>query len=287
MTAPSFDPVQYKAAQKQDWSAAAAGWQRWWPTFERSAQRVSDRLVDLAGLKPGHRVLDLATGLGEPAVTAARRVGPTGQVTAVDQAAQMLALARERAAGLGLTNVEFQEMDAEQAAFPGQRFDAVLSRWGLMFLPDLETALHRIHAVLAAAGGRLAAAVWADPSKVPLISTTMDTLRRELGLPPPAPDIPGPFSLAEEGKLERALREAGFHGMQTERFAVIFGWPSPEDYMRFQQDIAAPAAALLAKESPERRAAVWRAVAEAARPYAAPGGQVRMENEVVCVSARR
>lgn len=286
MPVPSFDPVQYKAAQKQDWSAAAAGWKRWWPTFEQSAQRVSDRLVDLAGLKPGHRVLDLGTGLGEPAVTAARRVGPTGKVTAVDQATEMLALARERAAGLGLVQVEFHEMDAEQVVFPEQSFDAVLSRWGLMFLPDLETALHRIHAVLAA-GGRLAAAVWAEPSRVPLISTTMGTLRRELGLPPPAPDIPSPFSLAEEGKLERTLRQAGFHGIQTERFAVTFGWPSPEDYMRFQQDIAAPAAALLAKESPERRAAVWRAVAEAARAFAATDGQIRMANEVVCVSARR
>lgn len=286
MNSNSFDAIQYKAAQKQDWSAAAAGWKQWWPTFERGAQGVSDRLVELADLRPGQRVLDLATGLGEPAATAARIVGPAGKVVATDQATQMLALARERASRLGLANVEFHEMDAEQVAFPEQSFHAILSRWGLMFLPDLDAALVRLHRLLVT-GGRLAAAVWAAPPQVPLITTTMETLRRELGLPPPPPGIPGPFSLAEEGTLEQGLIRAGFQGVRSERVSVTFDWASPEEYTRFQQDIAAPAAALLAKETPERRAAVWRAVTEAARRDAGADGRVRMTNETRCVSARR
>jgi ubiquinone/menaquinone biosynthesis C-methylase UbiE len=282
----SFDPVQYKAQQKQDWSAVANGWKKWWTTFEGSAQAVSDRLVALAQLQPGHQVLDVATGIGEPAVTAARQVGPTGRVLATDQAPQMLALARARTLEFGLTNIEFREVDAEQLEFPTQSFDAILSRWGLMFLPDLALALQRMHGLLRP-GGRLAAAVWAAPQKVPLISVAMGMVRQQLQTPPPPADVPGPFSLAETGRLAQALTRAGFTDIRSEPLTVTFAWPTAEDYTRFQQDIAAPITALLDKEPPERRAAVWQAVTEAARQHADPDGYVRMANEAICVSARR
>ncbi|HXW85254.1 MAG TPA: methyltransferase domain-containing protein, partial [Candidatus Binataceae bacterium] len=126
-----------KREQRQAWDDNAAGWKKWWPVFERAAQVVSDRLVALAQLKPGERVLDLATGSGEPAVTVARCVGPTGRVVAVDQSPGMLAVARERVAALGLGNLEFVESDAESLALPPATFDAIVCRWGFMFLPDL------------------------------------------------------------------------------------------------------------------------------------------------------
>src|SRR5216683_8419490 len=112
----NMDAHGQKGDQKRDWDAAAAGWQKWWPVFEQAAQHVSDRLVELAGVKPGARVLDIATGNGEPAVTAARKVGAAGRVIATDQSAGMLAIARERAAALGLTNIDFHESDAESLA---------------------------------------------------------------------------------------------------------------------------------------------------------------------------
>lgn len=122
-------------------------------------QAGSDLLVELARIGPGHTVLDVATGIGEPAVTAAYKVGPTGTVIATDQATLMLAVARERVAALGLTNVEFREIDAEALDFQEPRFDAVLSRWGLMFLPNLTGALANMRRLLKP-GGRLARAVW-------------------------------------------------------------------------------------------------------------------------------
>nr|MBI3614142.1 methyltransferase domain-containing protein [Nitrospirota bacterium] len=109
----SFDPIQYKASQKESWSNVAAGWKKWWKTMEHCAKPVSERLVKLAEIGVGHCVLDVATGIGEPAVTAARKVGPTGKVVATDQAPLMLAIAKERAVELGLTNLEFHEVDAE------------------------------------------------------------------------------------------------------------------------------------------------------------------------------
>src|SRR5216684_720903 len=70
-----FDPGRYKAEQRQSWDTAAPGWEKWWQIIEAQLQVVSDRLVDLADLRPGQQVLDIATGVGEPAVTAAQRVG--------------------------------------------------------------------------------------------------------------------------------------------------------------------------------------------------------------------
>src|SRR5271156_1654354 len=101
------DPVdQLRQKQRIDWDAAAAGWKQWWGTFERAAQSVSDRLVELAKVRPGDRVVDLATGIGEPAITAARRVGAAGRVVAIDHSTGMLAVGRERASALGLGNLE-------------------------------------------------------------------------------------------------------------------------------------------------------------------------------------
>lgn len=286
MTTQPFDPIQYKVSQRQDWSNVAAGWKKWWQAMEGGAQVVSDRLVALAEVQPGHRVLDIATGIGEPAVTAARRIGPSGRVTATDQAPGMLAIARERAAGLGLTNMEFCEVDAEAVDFEAGSFDAVLSRWGLMFLPDLPGALARLHRLLKP-GGRLAAAVWGPPPKVPMIAVAMGTVREQTQAPPPPPGSLGPFSLADVSILERALTQAGFTELRSERLTATFEWASAEDYMRFQQDIAAPIIAMVAAQPVERQAGIWQAVTDAARRHVGADGRVRMANEVFCVAARR
>ena len=158
MSTQPFDPAQYKAGQRQEWGAAADGWRRQWETIERFSQPVSDRLVKLTQIRPGHRVLDVATGIGEPAVTAACAVGSSGSVVATDQAPEMLAIARERAATLGLRNIEFREMDAETLDLPGESFNAVMCGWGLMFLPNPGDALKGMYRLLVPDGG-LAAAV--------------------------------------------------------------------------------------------------------------------------------
>ena len=130
MSSQTFDAERFKRDSRSSWDAAAAGWEKWWPLFERAAQKVSNRLVELAGIEPGDRVLDIATGTGEPAITAARAVGPNGRVIGVDHSPGMLAVARRRASALGLTNVEYREGDAASLGEPAGSFDAVLCRWG-------------------------------------------------------------------------------------------------------------------------------------------------------------
>lgn len=285
MTVTTFDPEQYKQAQRQDWGAVAAGWRQWWKTIEQGAQPVSDRLVDLAEIQAGQRVLDVATGIGEPAITAAVRVGLNGHVVATDHAPEMLAIAKERAAELRLKNIEFREMDAEQLDLPEHSFKAVLCRWGLMFLPNLQASLINLRRLLVP-GGRLAAAVWGPPAKVPLIALAMNTVRQQLEASPPPPGTLGPFSLADVTQLEQALRNAGFSDIHNVRMTGTLEFSSSEEYTKFHQAVSAPIKAMLANLPAQRQEQVWRAVTDAALSHADVRGKVRLENEVICVAAR-
>lgn len=286
MATQPFDADGYKAGQRRDWSTAAAGWKYWWETIEKSAAPVSRRLIELAQIQAGQRVLDVATGIGEPALEAARVVGPAGKVTATDIAPGMLEIARERAQDAGVTNIEFVEVDAETINFPAGSFDAVLCRFGLMFLPNLAASLESMRRALQD-GGRLAASVWGPPERVPAVSVTMGAVARELQLPPPPPGTPGPFSLADRSALEQSLREAGFTDVQSEPLNVTFEFDSVDDYVRYLKDVAAPINNLLADRSEERKEAVWRAVAEANRQFVASDGTLRAEGESVLVAGRR
>jgi SAM-dependent methyltransferase len=280
------DPQELKNEQRRDWDAAAAGWKKWWPVFERSAQQVSDRLVELANVGPGARVLDVATGNGEPALTAARRVGASGRVIATDQSAGMLAIARDRAAALGATNVEFREIDGEALTIPERDFDAIVCRWGLMFMPDVTGALREIYQRLRA-GGRLATAVWATADKMPLTTIGAEAVRKIAGLPPPPPDALGPLRLADESMMRGMLAAAGFKDVTAERMPVAFELASPADFAQFRVDIAAPFRALLERQTAEKRALMIEAVVEGARAYAGADGRVRTVNETICYAAKR
>ena len=286
MTTQAFDPQQYKERQRQEWDAVAAGWRRWWELIEGGVQYVSDRLFELAEVQPGQRVLDVATGIGEPAVSAARRVGPGGHVTATDQSPQMLEIARERAAALGLQNIEFKEMDAETLELPEESFDAALCRYGLMFLPDLPAALQRISRSLTP-GGRIATAVWDVPPKVPMVSLAMGVLQHMFQPPPPPAGTPGPFALADTSALEKALADAGFSDIRIERMTVTIEFPSASVYTDFIQDVVAPVRAMLASQPEEKQAEAWRAIADAAGQFAGADGVVPMPNETILVAARR
>src|ERR687896_1341198 len=137
---------EFKDGQRQSWNSVSEGWKNWWRTFENGAQNISSKLVELVHTKPGDKILDIATGIGEPAVTAAKRVGNNGHIVATDISPQMLSIAKQRATSLGLQNViEFKEGDIETIDLPSSTFDAVLCRWGLMFLPDLKAGLTNIY----------------------------------------------------------------------------------------------------------------------------------------------
>jgi len=284
MAEQSTDVERIKNEQKRDWDAAAAGWKKWWSVLERAAQPVSNRLVELAGVGAGARVLDVATGSGEPAVTAARRVAPGGRVIAVDQSPGMLAIARERADALGISNVEFRESDGEALTIAERDFEAVLCRWGLMFMPDLGRALSGFHQRLVS-GGHLAVAVWSTPDKVPMISIGADTVRKLANLPPPPPGALDPLRLGDTSILNSALARAGFKDITIERMPVTFEFESAEDFTKMREDVASAFRGLLARQSPELRRQIIAAVTDAAGKFTQSDGKVRTTNETILFAA--
>lgn len=284
-----FDPAAFKAQQREQWSNVAPGWRKRWAAFEQGAQPLSDRLMELACVAPGSRVLDMATGIGEPAMTAARRVGPQGSVVAVDQAPQMLAVARERMQAAGIQNVEFVESDAEAVELPLDSFNAVVCRWGMMFFNNPVGTLARLRASLVP-GGWLAAAVWGPPERVPLISLSFAVLTRELGQPPVPPTGPtgaGPFALSEPATLERVARDAGFAEVQSEPFTVTFVFASADEMVGHLEDVAAPLRAVMAAQSHERQAELRGKLAEAAAAFTDADGTIRLPNACLIVAGRR
>ena len=118
-------------------SEAAAGWQRSSVARAQILAPLTERMLDLAGVDVGHRVLDVAAGTGEQTLVAAQRVGPTGAVLlATDIAARMLALAEEAVARAGLGNVETRVLDARDLNLGPGSFDAAIARLALMLVPE-------------------------------------------------------------------------------------------------------------------------------------------------------
>jgi SAM-dependent methyltransferase len=285
MEDPTLDPMTFKTRQSAQWSEVAQGWRRRWVTFEQGAEPLSDRLMELARIAPGGRVLDVATGIGEPAMTAARRVGPTGSVVAIDQAPQMLAVAHERIQMAGVQNVEFIEGDAETAPLPPASFDAIVSRWGLLFFQDPVGALAHFRASLVP-DGWLAAAIWGPPERVPLISLPFMAFAGDGKRPPAPPPGPNPFELSEPAALERVVRAAGFMDVYSEQLTVTFAFSSVEELLAHLGDVSAPMRAMLPTLSAERQTAFWDRLAQAARTYARADGVVQLPNDCLLVAGR-
>ena len=274
--------------RRKGWDTTAGAWDAWFDTIEKATKPVSERMVELAGIGPGDRVLDVATGTGEPAVTAARRVAPDGHVVATDISASMIAGAERRAAKLGIANITFRTAAAEHLDDPPASFDAALCRWGLMFMPDIDGALRHIRGLIRD-GGRFAAAAWAEPSEVP-------TLGIERGVLAPyfddghfahGIDHLGAFRFAAPGLLEEVMKAAGLRDVTCERVTTVYEFPSAETYVRFRREISSSGAALAGRHPEDVVKSAWDAVAEAAGAYADAEGRIRMENIALCAVGSR
>jgi ubiquinone/menaquinone biosynthesis C-methylase UbiE len=283
---PTSDPEQFKQAQRQAWDRSAEGMKTWWPVLEKGGQKLSNELIELARITPGSKVLDVATGIGEPAVTAARSVQPSGKVLATDISPEMLAIGRERAEKLGLQHIiEFREGDAESLKLPDKSFDAVLCRLGLMFLPNLPDALRIFYEALVT-DGKIAAAVWPALDKVPAINLAFLTVSKKLNLAPPTADTP-PFHLSDPLALQNALIKAGFQDVRTKNMIVTLEFDSPASFTNYHKAVSVPIHALLAGQTAEKQNEIWKAVTEATKSYTNSKGEVVLDNEVICYVGTR
>ena len=246
-------PEQMIEGQRQDWNRVAGGWEKWDRFFDEQMAFLNHRLVADARLRAGMQVLDLGSGTGYPALLGAQTVGPSGNVIGLDLAEQMLAAARRKATTLGLAHVTFRTGDVTALPFEANLFDAVTSRFCLMFLPEIPKAIAEIARVLKP-GGWVAAAVWSAPEKNPYLMIPITVIKQFLDLPPPDPTAPGIFRLAKPGDLAGMLQQAGFTNLSEEEFIADVRFPSGEEYYASLMDIAAPIQNLFAKLSDQQKA---------------------------------
>jgi SAM-dependent methyltransferase len=275
--APDIDASEFRAGQRRDWNTASKGWRDWHELIDTATHGVSERMVEMATIENGDRVLDVAAGYGEPSLTAARVVGPEGRVVATDISAGMLEYGRERAAEAGLEQLEFVEADAASLDFAEQSFDAALSRWGIIFEPDGEAALARIRAFLKP-GAKMAISSWGAPERVPMLSIPMKTVMERLDVPPPPPGTPGPLSRPSPEAIRGLLEGGGFSGVETDEMELTMEWESAEDFTRFVKEIAPPVTAMLRPHPADVQEETWAAITEAVGKQAAEDGRLQMSN---------
>ena len=232
---------------------------------------ATDAMLDLAGVRPGDRVLDIAAGTGDQTLLAARRVGPTGAVLATDIAASMLDVAAAAARQEGLTNVTTRVLDAQRLDLAPASFDAVIARFGLMFLPDLHDALVGIRRVLRP-GGKLAALVWSTPERNPAFARPVAIARRCAGWPPSAAEGPGVFALGRPGTLEAAYREADFREVTVRAIPLRFRSPSTAAYVRDRRESPGPLREVLDYLDEADQARIWAAIERDLRQFEGPAG---------------
>lgn len=256
------------------WDDAAAGWDRHAPEIRNWLRTATDAMLDMADIRPGHQVLDVAAGAGDQTLDIARRVGPGGRVVATDISAGILALAARNAASAGFDNVAFHQADAQALGLEKMRFDAAVCRLGLMFLSNPLAGLVAIRNLLKP-GARFCSIVFAGPDMNPCVRILMSTAMRHAGLPPGNPFLPGGLlSLGRQGDLDELFLKAGFTHVATTRVDAPFRLSRTADYLAFVRDAAAPIVQLLAPLPPLARAAAWADIETQLEVYQTSDGWV-------------
>ena len=269
---PRFDPVKYKETTREQWQEAAERWHGWGPTLEEWLGEATETMLDMAGVGPGSRVLDVAAGAGGQTLAAARRVGPDGYVLATDISSNILEFAARAAREAGLLNVETRVLDGESLEELEQgTFDAVISRVGLIYFPDQQKALSGMRRALHP-GGTLAAMVYSTPENNEFFSIPVSIIRRRAQLQPPLPGQPGPFSLGADGVLEEAYRQAGFREVETRIVPSPLHLSSATECVRFERESFGALHQMLSGLPESERGAVWEEVEEELRQFEGADG---------------
>lgn len=259
----------------------ATGWYAQREELSRSSRPVSEWMIRRLDPRPGDTVLELAAGLGDTGFMAARLVGESGRVIVTDFAPEMVAAARRRAEELGAENAQFRTLDAERMDLETNSFDGVLCRWGYMLMIDPAAAFAETRRVLRP-GGRLAFSVWAARERNPWVSLASRILA-ELGhIPPPDPEAPGAFFMADPGRIRELVVGAGFAEPEIEEVPFRRRFANQDAYWRFLVETAASMSPVLRSLPPETQGTFRERVHEAARPFHAGGGY---DFPAVCLNA--
>lgn len=242
---------QIRMQQKNSWNEFSAGWKKWNDFTMDFLKPTGDEMIRVLQLNEHDHVLDIAGGTGEPALSIAAIV-KHGDVTIFDLAEEMLAVARENANKRGIKNIQTVAGDVCELPFPDNHFDAISSRFGFMFFPDMQIAANEMARVLKP-GGRIAVAVWNIPAKNFWITAVMNAIKNNVALPPRPDDAPGMFRCAKDGLMKGLFSNAGFKNIKQVEVDGKLRCESAEQYWLMQIELGAPIAAILNKASDEVR----------------------------------
>lgn len=207
-----------------DWNEMSKTFDRWLPYI----QPVAEALLSLADLSEGQEILDVAAGTGEPSLTIARRFGSTVRITAVDGAEAMVAVADEKRRKEGLSGVTFRQMKAEALGFHSNRFDRVISRFGVMLFDDPLLGLKEMRRVMRP-GGKMAIAVWSEFHRIESLHLIWELIMKRLPLKE-RPPLPKMADLGPPGKLQALLQNAGFGPFEIRPLPLFYTFEDFETY---------------------------------------------------------
>jgi ubiquinone/menaquinone biosynthesis C-methylase UbiE len=276
---------EFKTATRNQWEQAALGWNDHTPQIRTWLRLATDAMLEMAGVKRGARVLDMAAGAGDQTLDVAERVGPEGFVLAVDLSPAILELAKANARKAGYRNVETCVADGEHLQLDEATFDAAVCRLGLMFLPDPVQGLREMRRALKPGGG-ICTMVFSRPDANPCVTTLMATAFKHAGLSPRDPFTPGSLlSLGKPGLLDEMFRSAGFRDVATTKIDAPFKLPSAGAYLEFVRASASPIQQILGKLDSAARNAAWSEMEERLKVFETSSGW-EGPNELLLTAAR-
>ena len=273
--------ARWRERLREEWTedATVSAWRKWQAPLSAFTRGATEALLEAAQLRPGMRALDLASGVGDPALPIAEAVAPSGRVTATDLGPGMIALAEELARARSLGNIDFRVANVEALPFPDESFDVVTCRFGVMFFPDQLKAFGECRRVLKP-GGRVAFVVWGKREQ-PFLGTTVGILSKYVDVPPPDPDAPHAFMFGERGLLKRRLEAGGFTQVEEDARTISGRWVGPpEEYWQQFTEVAAPFRPLISKLTPEQRARAEAEILAGLRKLS-DGSAITMPLEIV------
>jgi SAM-dependent methyltransferase len=271
----------------REWRESAHYWQKHAGTIRTMFGPITQALIEDAGISEGDAVLDVAGGAGEPSLTIAEVVGPTGSVTCTDAAPEMVAAAASEAQRRGLTNVAFRQCTADYLPFENNSFDAAVCRLGVMFFPDPVAALREMLRVTRHEGV-LSLAAWSKSDLNPFFYVITNVVARyfEPG-EPDDPNAPGAFRFSESGSLARILAEAGAVDVKERLLKFDIAAPlSPAEFWQLRAETSGTLRKKLATLAPPEANFLANEGQEAVREYFSHN-QISIPAQVIIVTGRK
>lgn len=254
-----MDLDEYRVKSRDSWDRFSGNWAENREFLWDASRAVGEKLIAGVEAQPGQTLLELAAGTGDTGFAAAAMLGEDGKLISTDFAPGMVAEARKVGEALGLSNVEYRELDAENMDLDDASIDGVICRWGYMLMADPAAALAETKRVLRD-GGRVSFAVWATPEVNMWAALPALELFSRGHMEPPDEGAPGIFAMGDPARIRELVGGAGFGDPEIDE--VVFDWPykTPEELWAMTMELAAPIAGAVAELDDEEAASVREAV---------------------------